>query len=312
VGGRAEDIAADADNMDWSHPRRDREAATSGKAITSLVLGLVSFCLPVLLSIPAIILGILGLGDAGRGKSGKGLAISGLILGSVTLVLGPLALFGLVFPVVQQFREATASMESQSHLKRIGVAIHLYESAYKKIPGHAIYSKDGKPLLSWRVAILPYIGENNLYKQFKLDEPWDSPHNRKLLEQMPGVYANLLDSSAAKKGLTHYQVFVGEPGLGPHPIFIKGPQNQYVFGNIPDGTDNTILVVEAAESVPWTAPQDIPYGPNTPLPKLGLSSQYAPVVMANGYIRVLNKAKLKEQTLRLAITADDGQLFSWE
>ena len=63
--------------------------------------------------------------------------------------------------------------------------MHNYREAHGRFPAPAIQGKDGKPLLSWRVAILPYLEEDGLYQSFKLDEPWDSPHNKPLLERMP-------------------------------------------------------------------------------------------------------------------------------
>jgi len=79
--------------------------------------------------------------------------------------------------------------QSNNNLKQIAIAFHQYHDTYKSLPLHAIYSKDGKtPLLSWRVAILPFIEQDALYKQFKLDEPWDSEHNKKLIPLMPRIY----------------------------------------------------------------------------------------------------------------------------
>src|SRR2546421_177216 len=89
-------------------------------------------------------------------------------------------------PVTQKDLRASANK-----LKQIGIAFHNHAGTYNsKLPSD-ILDKSGKPLLSWRVAILPFIEEDNLYKQFKLDEPWDSDHNKKLIERMPKLYAPL-------------------------------------------------------------------------------------------------------------------------
>jgi RNA polymerase sigma factor (sigma-70 family) len=84
---------------------------------------------------------------------------------------------------------AASERQVRNNLKQIGLAMHTYREAHGRFPAPAILGKDGKPLLSWRVAILPYIVEDGLYQSFKLDEPWDSPHNKRLLERMPGLYA---------------------------------------------------------------------------------------------------------------------------
>ncbi len=77
--------------------------------------------------------------------------------------------------------------EKIQQFKNLALGMLNFESARKHLPPSAICDKDGHPLLSWRVAILPYLGEGNLYKQFHLDEPWDSPHNRTLIAKMPKI-----------------------------------------------------------------------------------------------------------------------------
>jgi RNA polymerase sigma factor (sigma-70 family) len=100
-----------------------------------------------------------------------------------------------------------ARRQSINNLKQIGLAMLNYQDTYAFFPASAIYGKNGKPLLSWRVALLPYLDQDNLYKQFRLDEPWDSAHNKKLLDKMPDVFR--VPGQKDKSG-TYYQVFVGE------------------------------------------------------------------------------------------------------
>ena len=117
----------------------------------------------------------------------------------------------------------------------------------------------GQPLLSWRVAILPFIDENPLYNQIKKDEPWDSPHNRQFWNKMPKVYQL---PGKPKDDKTYYQVFQG-PGSAfpkskrPGPPFTMGSGLTMV--GITDGTSNTIFVVEAANGINWMKPEDIPF-----------------------------------------------------
>ncbi len=87
-------------------------------------------------------------------------------------------LVALLLPAIQAAREAARRNQAVNSMKQIMLSMHNYADSHKVLPPHANYSGDGKPLLSWRVHILPYLEENELYHQFHLDEPWDSPHNR--------------------------------------------------------------------------------------------------------------------------------------
>src|SRR6185436_18638182 len=99
-------------------------------------------------------------------------------------------------------------MMASNNLKQIALAFHNYESAYGCFPPPAITDAQGKALLSWRVAILPYIEEDALYKQFRMNEAWDSPHNKKLLSKMPKIYASPT-GKVAEPNATCYQIFTG-------------------------------------------------------------------------------------------------------
>jgi prepilin-type processing-associated H-X9-DG protein len=174
---------------------------------------------------------------------------------------------------VEERREAVARVKAQNNLKQIGMAIHNYASANNGDAlmiyatgkngervraqfgpkGEPIY--DPKPLLSWRVALLPYIEQAPLYQQFKFDEPWDSEHNKKLVDKMPAIYASL--TKPGKPGMTHLQQVIGPQCMTP---------GRFNIGNIPDGASNTIAVVEAAEPVIWTKPDDV-YFPQQDLDK---------------------------------------------
>jgi hypothetical protein len=96
---------------------------------------------------------------------------------------------------------------SRLNLKKLGVAMHSYLDVYSRFPAPAITDKNGKALLSWRVELLPFLGENDLYKQFHRDEPWNSPHNKQLLSKMPAVFAPP-GVKTRQPYTTFYQVFV--------------------------------------------------------------------------------------------------------
>jgi hypothetical protein len=104
-------------------------------------------------------------------------------------------------------RLARDMARSRLNLKKLAIAMHNYADGYGRMPSAATVGKEGKALLSWRVELLPYLGEQALYNQFKRDEPWDSPHNRKLLSKMPAVYAPP-GVKTQRPYSTYYQVFV--------------------------------------------------------------------------------------------------------
>jgi hypothetical protein len=127
------------------------------------------------------------------------------------------------------------------------------------MPPQSTYDAKGKPLLSWRVSLLPFLDEKALFDQFHHDEPWDSPHNLALLPRMPEVFG--LKDQPTDPGMTYYQVFVAAPAYhGKYvPIFQAQPRYQITMGQISgqDGSSNTLLIVESGRAVPWTKPEDI-------------------------------------------------------
>ncbi|MBN1912103.1 MAG: DUF1559 domain-containing protein [Pirellulales bacterium] len=171
-------------------------------------------------------------------------------------------LVALLLPAVQAAREAARRAKSLNNMKQLGLSMHIYHDKYKHWPTSANYDAQGKPLLSWRVHILPYLDQEALYKQFHLDEPWDSPHNKKLIPLMPEVFRN--PSSTAEPGESDYLMPVG-PGL------ISEGQKKRSIRDIRDGTSNTIamLEVDPDKAVIWTKPEDWNYDPNNPLSGLG-------------------------------------------
>jgi len=138
-----------------------------------------------------------------------------------------------------------------------------YQDKHGRLPPAALRDADGRQLLSWRVLILPYLDEEVLYQQFKLDEPWDGPHNKPLLAKMPKVFKPPLNDGAAAPGATFYQVLVGKGTA------FEGDEGLQLPEDFPGGPANTLLVVEAGGAVPWTAPFDVPYVDNEAVPSLG-------------------------------------------
>ena len=190
-------------------------------------------------------------------------------------------------------------IDTTNNLKQIGLAFHSYHDTFKSFPPAAVYDKDGKKaLLSWRVLILPFLEQGNLAKEIKMDEAWDSDHNKKVLEKMPAIFGPI-GTKKEEVGKTYYRVFTG-----PGTVF-DGKQGIKMVG-IPDGTSNTILVVEANEAVDWTKPEELVYKDKEALPKLGghTKDSFA-VLMCDALVKTFRQ-DFDEQQMRYAILRADG------
>jgi hypothetical protein len=159
--------------------------------------------------------------------------------------------------VVEQVRvPAERRAQHSDNMRNIGLALFAYESSNKHFPPAAIKDKKtGKPLLSWRVALLPYLEEDALFKEIKLDEPWDSPHNRKCWDRIPRMYQL---PGKPKDGNTYYRAFHGEE------TFLHNKDFPMRVAMVTDGLSNTIVVVDAATPVNWMQPDEIPFRKGQP------------------------------------------------
>jgi hypothetical protein len=211
----------------------------------------------------------------------------------------------LMRAVAEEMRASAPRIKSRNNLVEIALAMNNHHDLYKYYPLHAIYSKDGKtPLLSWRVAILPYLEQSQLYNEFKLDEPWDSPHNIKLVPRMPRIYAFPADDDKdAKDGKTYYQVFAGANTAfnGTERITSK----KLAAGN---GEARTIMVIEAREPVIWTKPADLtlPAAKDQMPPVGGLVKNGVNVVFFDASARFL-RPDLPPAVLRALVTPFGGE-----
>jgi hypothetical protein len=201
------------------------------------------------------------------------------------------AVVQVAMPLVEKIRNAAGAVTETNNLKQIALAWIVYHDSNGTFPPQTF-----KKGLSWRVAILPYIEQDELYRQFKLDEPWNSPHNIKLVPLMPKVFES---AKKAEPGRTYYQTFVG-----PNTIN-KVPTQGIKFTQIPDGTSNTIMVAEASRAVEWTKPDDIRVFPNQPIVLGGADPKFVLVGFADGSVRPLPRT-LDQQSLRWLIDPADG------
>jgi hypothetical protein len=184
-----------------------------------------------------------------------------------------------------------------NNFRQIALSMNTYALDKGKFPAACSRGPDGKPLLSWRVAILPYMEEEELFAQFHQDEPWDSPHNLALLPKMPQIYTPI--GRDLPEGLTRFQVYVG-PGT---PFEAKAG---HAVTEIPDGTSRTVLVVEGEEAVPWTKPADLPFGPEVVLVRPHNREGFYIIVAADASVHQV-PAETSEATLRALITRNGAE-----
>lgn len=203
----------------------------------------------------------------------------------------------------------------ETRLKKIGLAFHAFHDEFGHFPPAASRDASGTPLLSWRVHLLPFLGHEDLYREFHLNEPWDSPHNSTLVEKMPDDYA----ASDLGDGKTSFMVFLGDEAVfgGKKAESWSRPLRPYVsdrqleppkmaadeaesfrnprqgrggpwIAEMRDGTSNTILVVQAGDDkqTPWTKPDDLPFQPENPMAPLG-------TIPEDGFLALFGDAQVK-------------------
>lgn len=229
-----------------------------------------------------------------------------LLIGVVGIVVG------LLLPAVSKVREASARMQTTNHMKQVGLAMHNFHDTFGGFPMATGYqTKDGKPGLSWRVALLPYLEHDNLHRQFKLDEPWDSPHNKALIPRMPKVYMVVGADPSNAEGLTHFQVIKGRNFLFDDKY--AGKKQLPPFGlmgrpmlDIPDGTSNTLMVALVKTPVVWTKPDDLDADDGAPIgPRLDDRYRVSMLLLADGSVRSQRQA-LTEAEWKALLSANGG------
>jgi len=247
-----------------------------------------------------------------RSVSGGGQAKSSsvpvvmIVLGCVAAMLFCCAPVGiaLLLPAVQQAREAARRTQCKNNLKQIGLALHNYADANGTFPPAFIADETGKPMHSWRVLILPYLDQAQLYNEYDFSQPWDGPTNSRLITRMPAVYA--CPSNPVQGSNTAYVGVFGEHCIfrGGEPVKIR---------EITDGTSNTLLVGEATRAnIPWMKPADVDVAvhPSIGDPD-GFSSYHAggaQFLLADGSVRFIAQT-INALTLQALFTRDGGEVL---
>jgi hypothetical protein len=273
-------------------------------AITSLVLGCASFMCYIFTGLPAVILGVLALRKINRSGGqlkGDGLAIGGIVTGGVSTFLMLPIMVALLLPAVQAAREAARRNMSMNNMKQIVLALLNYHDQHKVFPAAGGGDVPGTQL-SWRVRILPLLDQQALYEQFHLDEPWDSEHNRALVERMPDIYKS--PNEILPPGETPYQAVTG-----PNTAF-ENPSVGRRIREFSDGTSNTIMVVEADQGVIWTKPEDWELDPANPFRGLGKTRPFGFLaVFADGHAASIDNTA-DPATVKALMTCNGGEVVA--
>jgi hypothetical protein len=223
-----------------------------------------------------------------------------------TVVLLLLVAATLLYFPIREARQAANRSACKNHLHQIGLALHAYHEEYGSFPPAYTVDADGRRMHSWRVLILPFLGQDDLYSQYRFDEPWDGPHNRELVARMPEVFG-CPGQDDAHTGRTQYLAVVGPETVWPE-------QYAGAVRDVFDGTSNTIQLVEWAESdVNWLEPRDVSYreARRSPLrvthpPGSDEGIQHA--LFADGSVRAIS-LHIEPRTYRQLLTARSGALF---
>jgi Ca-activated chloride channel family protein len=237
--------------------------------------------------------------DRSRPRRARWVAVA--VIGVVTAML---ATQGIHLTV-----QASRRTQCEANLRRLGLAFHEYHKAHGHFPAPALVRNDGTPLLSWRVALLPHLGYQALYARFHLHEPWDSPHNRSLLAEMPLELA-CPAAAVPREGQTGYKVVIG-PKIGPNGVNTAFDASRGAkLSEITDGTSNSVLVMETDALVPWTKPEDLRWQPGGSPPQLkSPHSGGTHVVLTDGQTRFF-KSAMAPSILQSVLTINGAEVIS--
>lgn len=235
----------------------------------------------------------------------------------VAMVIAGAAILWLT-PGIGHSPETNRRHECQYHLKHIGIALHNYHDRYGSFPPAYIADEKGRPMHSWRVLLLPFLEEGDLYKQYDFSEPWDGPNNSKLAAQIPRVYRCPSDSRSASPADTNYFAVLGDRS------FWQGAKT-VCMADVTDGLSNTLAVVEShGAGINWMEPRDLhilqmPAAIN-PLNGQGICSchnqrdkgrgEFAHVLFADGSVHQLDNTT-PPQTIEAMLTIAGGETFTF-
>jgi hypothetical protein len=230
----------------------------------------------------------------------KGLRLLDIFV--IVTIIG--TLIGLLLPAINSGPRNGRRFQCMNNQRQIAIALFAYEAEKGHFPPAYIPDKNGKPMHSWRVLMLPYLGRKDLYEQYDFTEPWNGPHNQLLADKMPSIYR--CPSNHDSPNCTGYAFLVG-----PH-AFSPGPKGR-TDNSFTDGLAITLMFVEAADAkINWLEPRDLNVEEMSfQINKDGkeISSHHpgiAVVSFCDGHQSFLPE-NIKPETLKALITVDGGE-----
>ena len=223
---------------------------------------------------------------------------------TVSLELDAQSLRALLPAVTRAGASGQASTQQSNRLKQVMLGMHNFHNSYRGFPPRMTVGEAGTPLLSWRVHLLPFINQQVLYDQFHLDEPWDSPHNIKLLAQIPVTY-QIPEPTDLKPGFTCVELPLCEGSFwSGQKVGLLGLQD------ITDGSSNTIAVVNAPQdkAVPWTKPEDLQVDKDDPVTSLFGDRPTIQLGLFDGSIKTIERSKVTSESLLAFLTHQGGEV----
>jgi len=204
---------------------------------------------------------------------------------------------------IKKLLGAKPASDAPNSMKNLALAMHNFHDSTGAFPAQSLVDQQGKRLLSWRVMVLPYLDKAALSQEFHLDEPWDSTHNRKLIEKMPAVFRSA--GGNAKSGTTRFVA----PLTKRSTMGRVGPGVR--IQDITDGTSNTVWLVQADEShaVIWTKPDDLVIDEKDPIGSMiGPETKGFWTSIADGSARFLSRDN-DPSTLMSLFSIDGGEII---
>tara|TARA_R110002049_G_scaffold2750_2_gene21566 strand:- start:384441 stop:386054 length:1614 start_codon:yes stop_codon:yes gene_type:complete len=227
--------------------------------------------------------------------------------GSLLIVdIDPIALVKLVEKWGDPSRADANRTAATDAAKKIGIVLHNYHAGQSHMVPRCFTALDGTPLLSWRVALLPYLQQSELYDNIELGDFYDSEANASAAMKIVPVYSVAAPSSPnAPKTRFRAPVFPGSIWHG------DGPPKR--FRDVKDGLSNTIALILAPpdQAVPWMSPEPWVISQENPKEDVFGHQEEVLVLALDGAVHTLKRDDMDDTKLKALLTIDGKERIDW-